>query len=293
MLYASSARIGGTGLDTVVHQTLIGLYNANILRKAMAFDNCQTDVPASFTRILRWHPVRMLSVLDREYYYGAKKHALDRAAARELRRHRYGLFHGWSGECLHTLRAARRLGIPNVIEIPTWHRNKGERKRRATASERAKFSESLPRRMMHSLLVSRQQVMEEYDLADLLLVLSEFAEQTFRAAGIPQHKLFRTSRGVDPERFAPAGPPPKFRALFAGALIKRKGVHHLLEAWHKLDLKDAELYLLGTVHPEMEPYLAQFASPSIKALGFSSRTEEFFVKLRSTFFLQLVKEAPR
>ena len=44
----------------------------------------------------RHHPVRALSwVVGSEFYYGAKKHALDRAAARELARGRFELFHGW------------------------------------------------------------------------------------------------------------------------------------------------------------------------------------------------------
>ena len=29
----------------------------------------------------------------------------------------------------------------------------------------------------------------------------------------------------------------------------------LLEAWHGLDLKDAELWLLGSVHDEAKPHL--------------------------------------
>ena len=39
------------------------------------------------------------------------------------------------------------------------------------------------------------------------------------------------SRGVDVERFRPGSHASGFRALFVGALIKRKGVHLLLEAW--------------------------------------------------------------
>jgi hypothetical protein len=45
---------------------------------------------------LRWHPVklvRLLSNLDRKYYYGAKKKVLDRVASQMLRKRTYDFFH--------------------------------------------------------------------------------------------------------------------------------------------------------------------------------------------------------
>ncbi len=147
---------------------------------------------------------------------------------------------------LSTLRAARARGVPGIIEIPTWHRNKGRDKpARLTKSERERAAARGWQGFKNRLLVTRQQMLEEYDLADLILVLSEKAEETFLAGRIPSAKLFRHQRGVDVTRFTPAEKPPeKFRAVFVGALIKRKGVHHLLEVWRRLNLKDAELVLV-------------------------------------------------
>ncbi|MDB6138874.1 MAG: glycosyl transferase group 1, partial [Verrucomicrobiaceae bacterium] len=53
-----------------------------------------------------------------------------------------------------------------------------------------------------------------------------------------------------------------------------KGVHHLLAAWRKLNLKNAELLLVGTLHEEMVPYMKELATPSVKHLGFSSRVQD-------------------
>ena len=278
LLYATSARLGGSGLDAVALESVRTAHGAGVLGKALAFADRQTDIPAARIGSLRWHPVRLLSGLGSEFYYGAKKHALDRAAARELARGGYDLFHGWSGESVRTLRAARRLGVPGVIEIPTWHRNKGKDKpARLTKSERERAEARGWQGMKNRLLVTRQQVLEEYDLADLILVLSEKAEETFLAAGIAREKLFRHQRGVDVARFTPAPQPPeKFVAVFVGALIKRKGVHHLLEVWRRLNLKDAELVLVGAVHEEMRPYLAEFAGENVKLPGFVGRVEDCY-----------------
>lgn len=278
LLYATSARLGGSGLDAVALESLRASERAGLLGRALTFENRQSEIPAERIGSLRWNPVRLLSGLGSELYYSAKKHALDRAAARELARGGYDLFHGWSGECVRTLRAARRQGVATVMEIPTWHRHKGKAKpARLTKSERERAAARGWQGWKNRLLVTRQQMLEEYDLADLILVLSEKAEETFLAAGIAREKLFRQQRGVDVERFTPAEkPPPIFRAVFVGALIERKGVHHLLDAWKRLALKDAELVLVGSVHEEIRPYLKQFAGDNVRLPGFVGRVEDCY-----------------
>lgn len=275
VLYSISARLGGSGLDTDAYETVLGLHEAGILGRAIVYANRQERVPPARIQSLRWHPIRLLSALGRTHYYGAKKHYLDAMARAELRTGRYDLFHGWSGECARTLREAKRMGIPSIIEIPTWHRNKGKQKPAVTKSERERAAARWPERLMNGLLVSRQQVMEEYEVATLIAVLSHCAADTFRAAGVPEEKLFYLPRGVDIGRFTPAEKPPeKFRAIFLGALKKRKGVHTLLEAWHRLALKDAELVLVGHAHEEMKESLARYADASVRLEGFCAEPEK-------------------
>ena len=273
ILYATSARIGGVGLDAVACETLRGIQDR--LGKAIAFGVRAPGFDRSKIVTLAWHPVRLLSNLDRKYYYPAKKKALDRVASRMIRRGDFDLFHGWSGEAVRSLRVTKELGIPSLLEIPTWHRHKGNVVPPKTDKEIAMENAPIPERWLNRLLISRQESLEEYELADLLLVLSEKAEETFRFAGFPKSKLFRMSRGVNVERFHPGKKPETFRALFVGALIKRKGVHLLLEAWKRLKLPRAELWLAGHPHPEIEPYTKKLPG-SVKILGFNHRVEELY-----------------
>src|SRR5207237_1386420 len=194
LLYSIFARVGGSGLDTDAFETLRASYRGGFLGKAIAYDNRQKEIPSSLIHSLRWHPVRLISFIDRPYYYGAKKKYL--------------------------------------------------------------------------VLLERKRFIREYELADLLLVLSEKAAKTFRVRGFPEEKLFYLPRGVDVERFKPGARPAKFRAVFAGALIKRKGIQHVLEAWHRLNLPDAELWLIGFVHDEAKPFLNQFWRDNIRVVGF-------------------------
>ena len=275
LLYSIFARIGGSGLDTDAFETLRASWRGGFLGKAIAYDNRQKEIPASKVHSLRWHPVRLLSSLESPYYYGAKKKYLDWIASRHLATGRYDLFHSWSGDCLRSLREARKRGIPSVLEIPTWHRDRGKVKRPPAAAPPTEPRLTWRERWKADLLLDRDRYLEEYDLATLILVLSERAAETFRVQNFSEEKLFYLPRGVDVERFTPGARPALFRAIFSGALIERKGVHHLLEAWKRLALKDAELWLIGAEHAEMKPYLKKFATNNVKLMGFTREPEKY------------------
>ncbi len=282
LLFSIFARIGGHGLDTDSFEALRASYYGKFLGKAVAYDNRQEEIPSHFIQSLRWHPVRLISFVGRPYYYGAKKKYLDWIASRHLESGRYDFFHSWSGDCLESLRVAKRKNIPSLIEIPTWHRGSQHGATRAVVSKTNGRRQCGGLQSWKSRLqLEPERFLEEYDLASLVVVLSEKAAESFRAADFPDEKLFYLPRGVDVERFKPRSEangskrPPIFRAIFSGALIERKGIHHLLEAWHRLDLKDAELWLLGSVHEEAKPYLKKFWRDNIRVLGFKRDLENY------------------
>ena len=268
LLYSIFARIGGHGLDTDSFEALRASYRGKFLGKAVAYDNRQCEIPARLIQSLRWHPVRLFSFLDRSYYYGAKKKYLDWIASRHLETGRYDFFHSWSGDCLETLRVAKKKKIPSMIEIPTWHRTSQRTEDRGQSPEVRKG-------WMSRLRLEPERFLEEYELASLVVVLSEKAAESFRAANFPDEKMFYLPRGVDVDRFKPGTRPSVFRAIFSGALIERKGIHHLLEAWHRLNLRDAQLWLLGSVHDEAKPHLQRFGGENVRVLGFRRDLEKY------------------
>ena len=263
LLYSIAADIGGSGLSLTAEQGLLASHRSGFLGRAIGYRDHQKVIPSEKIRSLAWHPVKLLSNLDRETYYGAKKQYLDWITSREIRRGGYDCFHGWSGDCLRSLIAARQMKVPTMIEIPTWHRNKFRPHKFYTKSERER-----PDTWRNRLRVHRQQILTEYELADLILVQSETAAASFLDKGFDPGRIFLVARGADPDTFRPARYPETFRLTFVGALKKRKGVHHLLEAWHRLDLKDAELVLVGTVHDEIKPWLERHKIDSVILPGF-------------------------
>ena len=75
---------------------------------------------------------------------------------------------------------------------------------------------------------------EEIDRADLVLLGSSYARDTFVAEGVPAHKLLVVPYGVDLDLFKPAEKAvrgPAFEALFSGQLTQRKGLSYLLRGF--------------------------------------------------------------
>ena len=108
----------------------------------------------------------------------------------------------------------------------------------------------------------------EYDLVDYISIPSTYVEKTFISAGISKDKLIRTPYGVNLSKFSPGEKKDDvFRVIHVGTLNLRKGVHYLLEAFSKLNLKNSELLLVGVISHEIQPYLDKYKSSNIKAIG--------------------------
>jgi glycosyltransferase involved in cell wall biosynthesis len=234
-------------------------------------------------RSLHSHPTRLLSWMDRKYYTPLKRRTIAHIATQELATGRYDCFHGWSGESLGALREAKKRGLPTLLDIPTCHRDKGKKKPRVTKRERDLRTAPIPQRWLNRILIMRSEVLDEYDLADLILVFSQAAKESFLDVGFDGRRLFYVAQGVNLEEYPLGNPPDHFRLIFVGSLIKRKGVHHLLKVWKTLNLKNAELVIVGGLTAELEPYVKEFNSPTVKLTGF---VEDVAVELgKSTAFV--------
>ncbi|MEX1118542.1 MAG: hypothetical protein WEB60_07080, partial [Terrimicrobiaceae bacterium] len=95
MLYSIAAGIGGPGLNRVAKEVVTLAQEKGFLGSAVAYSIAPNTLPNHLVRTLRYHPVRLLSALKRDYYHGAKKHALDHTAAKMLQSGRFDFFHSW------------------------------------------------------------------------------------------------------------------------------------------------------------------------------------------------------
>ncbi len=145
------------------------------------------------------------------------------------------LVHAWEGAALSTFRAAHKLGMTTILDVPSAFEYFV-----SAISEEGGTAPS-------ANLVRRFKL--ERELADYLFVPSAFVESCLIENGVPPQKIVCIPYGVNPTAFAPAervgnGP---LRVLFAGRIGLRKGVSYLLSAWSGLALRNAELVLVGGV----------------------------------------------
>ncbi|MBI3015274.1 MAG: glycosyltransferase family 4 protein [Candidatus Tectomicrobia bacterium] len=114
-----------------------------------------------------------------------------------------------------------------------------------------------------------------YEQADMITVLSTFAQSTFLAKGVPAGKLAVIPYGVDLTRFHPVDTPQDrtFRVLFVGQLSVRKGVHDLIDAFRMAALPGSRLVLVGSVLRESETLLRRAHGLAVDVLGPRSKQE--------------------
>jgi glycosyltransferase involved in cell wall biosynthesis len=179
----------------------------------------------------------------------------DRAVARALKPGDH--LTGFSGRVLRTFVRARELGYSRlVVEASTTH-VANVRRRHAVAT--ARFG------LEGSWLNAAQfrKTVREYEIADEIVVLSEYSRDSFLREGVPAAKLRRRMQRVA-ARFAPPlsrAHRKGFTVVYVGRLQVTKGVIDLFDAFARIDDRNAELLLVGgTATRAMERYVAQRAS---------------------------------
>lgn len=188
-------------------------------------------------------------------------------------RDRIDVVHTWPLAGMRTLRAARRLGIPTVVERPNAHTRYAME---SVARECERLGVTLPANQEHAYNAAKlAQEEAEYNLGDYLLCPSEFVAKTFRDEGFPAERLLRHAYGYDEVVYHPPAAPRErapgegLQALFVGVCAVRKGVHFALEAWLRSPAsKTGTFRIAGAFLPDYQARLADMlAHPSVQVLG--------------------------
>ena len=108
-----------------------------------------------------------------------------------------------------------------------------------------------------------------YTEAHIISLPSTFAVNSFIEKGFDPKKLFLNPLGVDLQRFTPLPKikSNKFQVLYVGNLSVRKGIIYLLEAFKKLNFKNKELILIGSIEHNIKEKVFKYFSDNIKYLS--------------------------
>ncbi|MBD2004203.1 MULTISPECIES: glycosyltransferase family 4 protein [Cyanophyceae] len=195
------------------------------------------------------------------------------------------VFVGWSSLCLYSLRKAKELGALTVVDHGSSHRQY-QTQILQEEYERWGLNFNLPYAEMY------ERELQEYAEADRIAVPSLFSKRTFVKRGISEKKLIYVPYGTSLTEFYPV---PKldniFRVIHCGGIILRKGVQYLVKAFCELKLPDAELWLVGSLAPEMKPILAKYENQRIILKGKYPQSQlHWFYSQCSVFCLASIED---
>ncbi len=287
VVYATASSPGRGEAGEVAVRALAAALAAGLLQRAIVYDRRDLRLPASLVKKVRFRPHKFFSWLPGRYYFSLKRAYLDRVTRKFLQKHGASLFHGWTHECLESLKTAREQGAVAVLERNHAHPEHCLALLQAEYESRG-FAWPHP---PHPWLLrwnhwtrEQDEALEECRRADYLLLPSQFTYDSFRERGYPPAKLVLMPRGVDTAPFQAAAEDEKdgvFRVLFVGPLRFSKGLPYLLEAWARLGLKDGELLLAGPVHEETRFLLAAYLDRGhIRLLDYREVTPALYARAK-------------
>ncbi len=204
----------------------------------------------------------------------------DYIVARRLERMagQFDIIHTWPLGSLLTLKAAKKLGIPTVLERCNAHTRFAYT---VVKEECERLGVALPQNHEHAFnmqILAKEEL--EYNEAYRLLCPSDFVVKTFIDEGFGAEKLLRHIYGYDPARFYPGEHP---KALNRGLTMSsvgvnavRKGVHFALEAWLQSSASQTGTFFIagGFLRAYKNRLAPMLAHPSVKVLGHSDSVPE-------------------
>ena len=197
----------------------------------------------------------------------------DRVVAHRLKKlvGQIDIVHAWPLGALVTLKAARDLGIPTVLERCNAHTGFAME---VVQKECDRLGVVLPPDHEHAYNAQKlRKEEEEYRLATRLLCPSEFVVKTFVDKGYPREQLARHIYGYDEKVYYPTNEPRDpnrgLTMISVGVCAVRKGLHYALEAWLKSPAsKNGTFLIAGEFLPAYQEKLAgMLAHPSVEVLG--------------------------
>jgi glycosyltransferase involved in cell wall biosynthesis len=208
----------------------------------------------------------------------------DRIVARRLEKlaGQIDVIHTWPLGALETLKTAKRLGIPTVLERCNAHTGFAME---VVQKECDRLGITLPPDHEHAYNAEKLRKEEnEYRLATRLLCPSDFVVKTFVDKGYPREQLARHIYGYDEKVYFPSKEPrdPKggLTMISVGVCAVRKGLHYALEAWLRSPAsKEGTFLIAGEFLPAYQEKLApMLAHPSVKVLGHRNDVPELVRK---------------
>jgi len=176
----------------------------------------------------------------------------------------------WPQVSLKTMKKQKAYGGKILLEYPMIHVSAWQQQMKSVYSKldllnsKNVFNSSIEKKML-----------EEINFADKINVLSSYAKKTFIENGVNESKLSVVAPYVSDKSFfinEHIAKEDKFTFLFVGRIDILKGAHLLLEAFHKANIKNSQLLLVGHLSHEIKKYFEMY-SIDVKHLPYQNHNQ--------------------
>ncbi|MCJ8210235.1 glycosyltransferase family 4 protein [Mucilaginibacter sp. RS28] len=151
------------------------------------------------------------------------------------------IFIFYNGAGLNTAKYAKQKGIITIVEAVNSHVSYQEQ----LLKEEYELSH-IPWLPFHKAEKKRR--IEEYEVADFILMPSEFVKRSFIKYGFPEKKLIKVPYGFNSltlNTVVPGKKTDEFNILYVGSVSVRKGLRYLIEAFKMVKHPKKRLTIVG------------------------------------------------
>jgi glycosyltransferase involved in cell wall biosynthesis len=194
----------------------------------------------------------------------------DRYVAKKIKQNPPDIFIGYEMTSYHSFNAAKEMGCITILDLAQIHYKKID----TLASQYECLNYIKKDTTLFTKLNSVKQ--HEYDLADYIFALSNFAKESLLEQNIPINKIKQIHLGVNIEIFTPRtfyNTVGIFRIIFTGTLFARKGIQLILDALTQLNIPDIELLVVGATHGNSNVLHATTYPFKIRHIPYASHAE--------------------
>ncbi len=293
VLYSFPHRLGAGRICWTAWQQVLGIESAGAQVTAIV-GSTQRKPPSS---------VRLITTLSAGRFripfrlLGARRMAAihDWFTSRWLKSHatEIDIVHTWPLGGLRTIRTARKLGIPVVMERPNTHTGFAYQ---IVEEECGLIDFKLPDGYEHKFdAVSLEHELKEYAEGNFLLCPSDFVKKTFLDKGVAPEKLLCHQYGYDKSAIWPGNQNTDSSSglamIYVGLCTPRKGLHYTLEAWLASDASRSGRFMIcGDFVPGYREKLGELLlHPSVEVLGHRNDIPEL-MRQSDLFVLSSVEE---
>jgi glycosyltransferase involved in cell wall biosynthesis len=159
---------------------------------------------------------------------------------------------GYPGASYYSFRRAKKFNTKLIIDMPIGYYKEAERIFKEEANNNPDYADSITYNNFNSIYAKR--VDKELELADFIVVPSEFVRRTLLNHNIPEEKIIKIPYGsnfdiVNRNKIKLIKNDEALKIIFAGQISQRKGIKYLLEAIMSLKRQgyDIKLTLVGHI----------------------------------------------